>query len=85
MAILIVVALVVIVVTIYSRLSAMESNQEARSTTITLPDGAHISGASLGDKGQILLFIEHNNRQELWHMDAAGRLQHKIETTTKQP
>ena len=40
MAILIVAALVVIVVTIYSRLIAMEQNAEPRQSEISLPAGA---------------------------------------------
>jgi heme/copper-type cytochrome/quinol oxidase subunit 2 len=69
MAILIVAALVVIVVTIYSRLTA----------------GAHVSSASIGDKGQMLLLVDHENRQHLWQFDRAGRLQQQIEIRTSTP
>ena len=85
MAILIVVALVVIVVTIYSRLTAMEQNAEPRQSEINLPAGARVSSASIGEKGQILLLIEQDNRQQIWQFDRSGRLQRQIEIRTSTP
>ena len=82
MAILIVAALVVIVVTIYSRLTAMEQNAEPRQSEIILPEGGRVSSASLGEKGQMLLLIEQENRQQIWHFDGSGRLQRQIELRT---
>ena len=85
MAILIVAALVVIVVTIYSRLTTMEQNAEPRQSEIILPEGASVTGASLGEKGQMLLLIEQENRQQIWHFDRSGRLQRQIELRTSTP
>jgi heme/copper-type cytochrome/quinol oxidase subunit 2 len=85
MAILIVAALVVIVVTIYSRLTAMEQNAEPRQAVIILPKGARVTSASLGEKGQMLLLIEQDNRQQIWHFDRSGRLQRQIELRTSTP
>ena len=85
MAILIIAALVVIVVTIYSRLAAMENSAEPRQNSITLPAGARVSSASIGYKGQMLLLVEHKNRQHLWQFDQAGRLQQQIEILTSTP
>ena len=85
MAILIVVALVVIVVTIYSRLTAMEQNVEPRQSEISLPAGARVSSASLAEKGQMLLLIERDNRQQIWQFDRSGRLQRQIEISTSTP
>jgi len=85
MAILIVAALVVIVVTIYSRLTTMERTAGPVTTTLTLPEGARISGASLGDKGRMLLIVEHAGQQQLWTLDGAGRLQRKIEIDAAKP
>jgi len=85
MAILIVAVLVVIVVTIYSRLTAMENSAEPRQSSITLPVGARVSSASIGDKGQRLLLVDNENRQHLWQFDRAGRLQQKIEIRTSTP
>ena len=85
MAILIVTALVVIVVTIYSRLTAMEQNAEPRQSEIILPEGARVTSASLGEKGQMLLLIEQENRQQIWHFDRSGWLQRQIELRTSTP
>ena len=85
MAILIVVALVVIVVTIYSRLTAMEQNVELRQSEIILPEGTRVTSASLGEKGHMLLLIDQENRQQIWHFDQSGRLQRQIELRTSTP
>ena len=85
MAILIVAALVVIVVTIYRRLTAMEQNAESRQSEIILPKGARVISASLGEKGQMLLLIEQDNRQQIWHFDRSGRLQRQVELRTSTP
>ena len=85
MAILIVTALVVIVVTIYSRLTGMEQNAEPRQSEINLPEGARVISASLGEKGQMLLLIKQENRQQIWHFDRSGRLQRQIELRTSTP
>ena len=85
MAILIVAALVVIVVTIYSRLTAMGQNAEPRQSEIILPEGARVTSASLGEKGQILLLVEQENRQQIWHFDRSGRLQRKIKLRASTP
>ena len=85
MAILIVAALVVIVLTIYSRLTAIEQNAEPRQSEIILPEGGRVTSASLGEKGQMLLLIEQENRQQIWHFDRSGQLQRQIELRTSTP
>ena len=85
MAILIVAALVVIVVTIYSRLTAVEQTAEPRQSEIILPEGGRVTSASLGEKGQMLLLIEQENRQQIWHFDRSGRLQRQVELRTSTP
>tara|TARA_B100000989_G_scaffold293637_2_gene271344 strand:+ start:389 stop:742 length:354 start_codon:yes stop_codon:yes gene_type:complete len=85
MAILIVAALVVIAVTIYSRLTAMKQNTEPQQSEISLPAGARVSSASMGKKGQMLLVIEHDNRQQIWQYDRSGRLQRQFEIRTITP
>ena len=85
MAILIVVTLVVIVVTIFSRLTAMDQNAEQRQSEISLPAGARVSSASVDEKGQMLLVIEQDNRQQIWQFDRSGRLQRQIEIHTLKP
>ncbi len=85
MAILIIVALVVIVMTIYSRFTAMEQNAEPRQSEISLPAGAQVSSASIGEKGQLLLLIEKDNRQQIWQFDRSGRLHRQIEIRSSAP
>ena len=85
MAIMIVVVLVVIVVTIYSRLTAMEQNAELQRSQISLPAGAWVRSASIGENGQMLLLIEQDNRQQIWQFDRSGRLQRQIEIRTSAP
>ena len=85
MAILIVAALVVIVVTIYSRFTAMEQNAKPRQSEIRLPARARVSSASMGEKGQMMLLIEQDNRQQIWQFDRSGRLQRQIEIHPSTP
>ena len=85
MAILIVVALVVIVMTIYSRSTAMKSNAEPWQSEISLPAGARVNSASIGEKGRMLLLIEQDNRQQIWQFDRSGRLQRQIEIRPSTP
>ena len=85
MAILIVAALVVIVVTIYGRLTDMEQNVVPRQSEITLPKGARVTSSSLGEKGQLLLLIEQENGQQIWHFDRFGRLQRQIKLRASTP
>ena len=85
MAILIVAALVVIVVTIYSQLTVIEENAEPRQSEISLPAGARIISASVGEKGQMLLLIEQDNRQRILQFDRSGRLQRQIAIRTSTP
>ena len=85
MAILIVAALVVIVVTIYGRLTAMEQNAEPRQATISVPAGARVTSVSSDGKGKMLLLIEQDNRQQIWQFDRSGRLQRQIEIRSVTP
>ena len=85
MAILIVVALVVIVVTIYGRLTEMELNAEPYQSEINLPAGARVVGTSISEKGQMLLLIEQADRQQIWHYDQSGRLERRTEIRISTP
>ena len=77
MAVLIVAALVVIVVTIYSRLTAANSVKAIQQTELAIPADSRITGASLGEKGKMLVIIEDQTGQQLWQLDAAGKIQRK--------
>mgnify|MGYP007008028506 FL=1 len=81
MAVLIVVALVVIVVTIYSRLTAANSAKEIQQNELVIPADSRITGANLGAKGQMLVIIEDKTGQQLWQLDALGKIQRKTRIT----
>ena len=85
MAVLIVVALVVIGVTIYSRLTAMEQNTGPHQSEISLPAGARVIGTSISEKGQMLLLIEQADRQQIWQYDQSGRLERRTEIRISTP
>ena len=78
MAILIVAALAVIIVTIYSRLTAANSAKEIQQNELVIPADSLITGASLGSKGKMLVIIEDKTSQQLWQLDASGKIQRKI-------
>ena len=77
MAVLIVAALAVIIVTIYSRLTTANSAKEIQQNELVIPADSRIVGANLGDKGQMLVIIEDKTGQQLWQLDALGKIQRK--------
>jgi len=83
MAVLIVAALAVIIVTIYSRLTAANSAKAIQQNELVIPNDSRITGASLGDKGQLLVIIEDKTGQQLWQLDASGKIQRKTRITPK--
>jgi cell division protein FtsL len=83
MAVLIVAALAVIIVTIYSRLTAANSAKAIQQNELVIPTDSRITGASLGDKGQLLVIIEDKTGQQLWQLDASGKIQRKTRITPR--
>ena len=83
MAVLIVAALAVIIVTIYSRFTAANSAKAIQQNELVIPTDSRITGASLGDKGQLLVIIEDKTGQQLWQLDALGKIQRKTRITPK--
>jgi hypothetical protein len=77
MAVLIVAALVVIVVTIYSRLQAGSANRAASEISLVLPAGARVSAAS-SDKSGMVLVLDMQDGQQIWRLTGAGRITQKI-------
>ena len=77
MAVLIVAALAVIIVTIYSRLTAANSAMAIQQNELEVPADSLITGASLGAKGKMLIIIEDKTSQQLWQLDASGKIQRK--------
>ena len=78
MAVLIVAALAVIIVTIYSRLTAANSAETIQKNELVIPADSRITGASLGAKGKMLVIIEDKTGQQLWQLDASCKIQRKI-------
>ena len=81
MAVLIVVALAVIIVTIYSRLNAANLAKAIQQNELVIPADSQITGANLGAKGQMLVIIEDKTGQQLWQLDALGKIQRKTRIT----
>ena len=77
MAVLIVAALAVIIVTIYSRFTAANSAKAIQQNELVIPAESRITAASLGAKGQMLVIIEGKIGQQLWQLDASGKIQRK--------
>ena len=84
MAILIVAALAVIIVTIHSRLTAANSAKAIQQSELVIPADSRITGASLGDKGQMLVIIEDKTGQQLWQLDASGKIRRKTRIAPQQ-
>ena len=77
MAVLIVAALAVIIVTIYSRLSTTKVTKSTYQNELTIPFDSRVSSASFGENGQLLLVIEDKSGQQLWQLDSAGEIRRK--------
>ena len=77
MATLILAALAIIVVTIYSRLTAANLAKAIQQNELLIPADSRIAGASLGNKGQMLIIVEDKTGQQLWQLDASGKIQRK--------
>ena len=77
MAVLIVAALAIIIVTIHSRLTAANSAKAIQQNELVIPADSRITGASPGAKGQIIVIIEDQAGQQLWQFDALGKIQRK--------
>jgi hypothetical protein len=83
MAVLIVAALAVIIVTIYSRLTAANSAKAIQQSELVIPADSRVTSASFGPKGQMLVIIEDQAGQQLWRLDASGKIQRKTRITPR--
>ena len=77
MAVLIVAALAIIVVTIYGRLSVKKTAKTIQEHELIIPRDSRVTSASLSEKGQILLIIEDKSGQQLWQVDPTGKVRRK--------
>jgi len=78
MAVLIVAALVTIIVTIYSRLTASNAVKEAREIELVVPADTRIISASDAEKGDMLVVLENDRGQMVWRIDGTGQVTQKM-------
>jgi hypothetical protein len=83
MAVLIVAALVTIIVTIYSRMTAANAVKEASEIELVLPADTRIISASDADKGDMLIVLENDKGQMVWRINGTGRVTQKMMVTAK--
>ena len=83
MAVLIVAALVTIIVTIYSRMTAANAVKEASEIELFLPAATRIISASDADKGDMLIVLENDRGQMVWRINGTGRVTQKMMVTAK--
>jgi hypothetical protein len=83
MAVLIVAALVTIIVTIYSRLTASNAVKEASEIELVLPADTRIISASDADKGDMLIVLDSGKGQMVWRVDGTGQVTQKITVTAE--
>ena len=77
MAVLIVAALAVIVVTLYSRLAVVDVSKNVQLHELIIPFDSQVTSASLTEKGHVLLLLEDATGQQLWQVDPAGKVRRK--------
>lgn len=83
MAVLIVAALVTIIVTIYSRMTAANAVKKASEIELFLPADTRIISASDADKGDMLIVLENDKGQMVWRINGTGRVTQKMMVTAK--
>ena len=84
MAVLIVAALATIIVTIYGRLTLIDAAKTIQEYELMIPADSRVTSASLSEKGQILLIVENATGQQLWQIDAAGKIWRKTRVVQSQ-
>ena len=84
MAMLIVAALATIIVTIYGRLTLIDAAKTIQEYELMIPADSRVTSASLSEKGQILLIVENATGQQLWQIDAAGKIRRKTRVVQSQ-
>ena len=77
MAVLIVAALATIIVTIYGRLTVVDTAKTIQEYELIIPVDSRVASASLAENGQILLIVENATGQQIWQVDAAGKVRRK--------
>lgn len=78
MAVLIVAALVTIIVTIYSRMTASNAVKDAVEIELVVPADTRIISASDAEKGDMLLVLENAKGQMVWRVNGTGKVTQKM-------
>ena len=78
MAVLIVAALATIILTIYGRLTVVEEAKTIQENELIIPVDSRVVSASLAENGRILLIVQSATGQQIWQVDAAGKVRRKI-------
>lgn len=78
MAVLIVAALVTIIVTIYSRMTASNAVKEAVEIELVVPADTRIISASDAETGDMLLVLENAKGQMVWRVNGTGQVTQKM-------
>ena len=78
MAVLIVAALVTIIVTIYSRMTASNAVKDAVEIELVVPYDTRIISASDAEKGDMLLVLENAKGQMVWRVNGTGKVTQKM-------
>ena len=84
MAVLIVAALATIIVTIYGRLTVVDTAKTIQEYELIIPLDSRVASASFAENGQILLIVENATGQQIWQVDAAGKVRRKTRVTHSQ-
>ena len=84
MAVLIVAALATIIVTIYGRLTVVDTAKTIQEYELIIPVDSRVASASLAENGQILLIVENATGQQIWQVDAAGKVRRKTRVMQSQ-
>ena len=84
MAVLIVAALATIIVTIYGRLTVVDTAKTIQEYELIIPLDSRVASASLAENGQILLIVENATGQQIWQVDAAGKVRRKTRVMQSQ-
>ena len=77
MAVLIVAALTTIIVTIYGRLTDVDVAKTIQEYELIIPVDSRVAGVSLAENGQTLLIVEDATGQQIWQVDATGKVRRK--------
>ena len=84
MAVLIVAALATIIGTVYSRLTVVDAAKTIQEYELMIPVDSRVASASLAENGQILLIVESATGQQVWQVDAAGKVRRRIRVIQSQ-